>query len=502
MNHTLKIVAMKKIFKINIILVTGFLIASISCTRDFEEINQDPNEPLEVPNTNILARALRYTGDNFYSYWQKTEMCSYAGQITNIMYPVESSYHSREGTVIALWYNSYVTLNNLKQIIIRASADGDKNMQAAAITFSCMLWQMTTDHWKAVPFSQALRGLEGITNPAYDTQDQIYYGIADTLKMAADLFAEGNGDDLGEGDLLFYGDAFKWQKFCNSLRLRVAIRMSGADPARAREIIEEVMGDPVRYPVMSGNDDNAFLWWPGTAPYREPYAEDAMENDFNGMCDVLVNTLIQYNDPRLPVYAQPAYFDEDNNPVYRGIDPGAVLNSFQLDTISRIGARFCDDPAGFTPFLRYAEVLFDIAEASFLGWNTGWNAQEAYEAGIIASMEENGITDQATLDAYLSQAGIAWNNDVRQIHLQNWICIFKEGQEAWAEVRRTDVPVIDMSKGATNPPYGTHNRQPFRYPYPTDEYNLNGANVQAVSGGIVDEFWGQQMWWDKRTGVY
>ncbi len=493
---------MKKIFKINVILVISLVFAFISCTKDFEEINQNPNEPLLVPSTNILARAIRFTGDNLYEYWQMTEMCSYAGQITGIMYPVESSYQFREEVVTGFWLKYYEALNNLKQIIDQASADGDKNMQAAAITFSCMLWQMATDHWKAIPYSQALKGLDGITNPVYDAQDQIYYSLADTLKMAADLFAEGNSDDLGEGDILFYGDVAKWQKFCNSLRLRVAIRMSGADPGRAKDIVEEVMEDQAKYPVMSANDDNAFLWWPGTAPYREPYAEDAINWDNHGMCDVLVNILIHYHDPRLPVYAHPAYFDEENNPVYRGIDPGALPNSFRMDTISRIGARFRDDLAGFTPFLRYAEVLFDIAEASFHGWNTGWTAQDAYEAGITASMEENGITDQDVLNTYLAQAGIAWNNDVEQIQLQNWISIFKEGQEAWAEVRRTDVPVIDMSKGATNPPYGTHNRQPFRYPYPNDEYNLNGANIQEVSGGIIDEFWGQQMWWDKRTGVY
>jgi hypothetical protein len=116
-------------------------------------------------------------------------------------------------------------------------------------------------------------------------------------------------------------------------------------------------------------------------------------------------------------------------------------------------------------------------------------------------MEENGL-DQAAYDAYIAQAGIAWNNDVKQIHLQNWIAIFKQGQEAWAEVRRTDVPVVDMSKGSLTPPYGSHNRQPFRYPYPTDEVNLNGLNVEPIiTTEVVDNFWGGKMWWDLRTGV-
>jgi len=502
---------MKKIVKINIILVIGLIISLISCTKDFESMNKDPNRPLDVPSTNILAHSIRYIGDNFFNDWQgMNEMCSYAGQISKIQYVDEARYNFREGVVNNAWSDYYTILNDLAIIQKKSDVENTMNMKAAAMTFSCMLWQMCTDQWKAVPYSQALQGIDadglvGITNPAYDAQADIYYALADKLKEAADLFAGGYNDELSDGDLLFNGDVAKWQKFCNSLRLRLAIRMSGATTTagavdKAKAIFEEVMGDPGKYPVMASNDDNAFLWWPGTSPYKEPYEEISETRDDHGMCVVMINYLTMYNDPRLPVYAHPAYIDSITGlPVYRGVDPGAIDGTFRMDTISRIGYRFRDNPAGFTPFMRYSEVLFDIAEASFNNWTTGWTAQDAYEAGIKASMEENDISDQDAIDTYMGQEGVAWTgDDVKQIYLQKWICIFKEGQEAWAETRRTDWPYVEVAPGSA---YPGHNRQPFRYPYPTDEQNLNGPNVDAVSGGIVDLFWGQQMFWDTRTGV-
>ncbi len=486
---------MKKIFKLNIILVLALFLASLSCTKDFEEMNINPNQPVDVPSTNILCYDIRFISDNFFNAWQgMNEMCSYAGHISKIQYVDEARYQYREGTVNNAWTQYYNVLKDLKVIMNKSEEEQTMNMKAVAMTFSAMLWQMVTDQWKSVPYSEALKGDEEIVSPSYDQQDAIYYDLLTQLKAAGDLFAEGHGDDIGSGDLIFGGDVSKWQKFCNSLRMRVAIRMSMVDATTAKQHIEEILGNPGQYPIMSSNDDNAFMYWPGNAPYKEPYYEDSETRDDHGVCSVIVDIMKDNNDPRLPVYAHANAQGE-----YIGVPPGAADDEFVVADVSRIGSRFRDDPSGFSPFMRYAEVLFYIAEAAKNGWNTPMSAQEAYEAGITASLEENGI-EQAAIDTYLAEEGVAWNNDMKQIHLQKWLAIYKQGQEAWAEVRRTDVPVIDVSSGSVF--VGIHNRQPFRYPYPTNEYNLNGENVDAVDDNVVDQFWGEQMWWDKRTGVY
>jgi hypothetical protein len=70
--------------------------------------------------------------------------------------------------------------------------------------------------------------------------------------------------------------------------------------------------------------------------------------------------------------------------------------------------------------------------------------------------------------------------------------------EAWAEARRTDVPLLPL---AYNSAYPDHNRAPFRVPYPKTESGLNSVNFNQFKDNVKDYFWGQKMWWDTRAGV-
>lgn len=417
---------------------------------------------------------------------------SYAGQVTKIQYIDEARYNFRPSVVNTAWEDVYNTTYDLTKVIMTAEGSGDKNMQAAALTFRSYIMQIATDTWKSIPYSDAWKAEEGVLNPTYDSQEAIYNALLADLKKAGDLFAEGNDDPLGEGDLIYGGDAAKWQKFCNSLRLRVAMRISNVAPDLAKQHITEIMNDAAKYPVMASNDDNAYLWWPGAAPYKEPWQENSETRDDHGMCNTLIDTLLAFGDPRIASLAK-----KNDDGEYVGLAAGANDGSFDMAKISRIGAMYRDDPAGFTPFMRYAEILFIQAEAAERGMIAG-DAASLYEEGIKASMAENHITDEDAINTYLASDKVAYANDLTQIYLQKWISLFKDGHEAWALCRRTDVPLM---KEAESSPYGTHNRPPFRYPYPTNEYNRNNANVTKAAEGVVDHFWGQQMWWDTRKNV-
>ena len=312
------------------------------------------------------------------------------------------------------------------------------------------------------------------------------------LKQAIAFFIQAATYAIGSNDVLYGGNVMKWKRLANSLRMRLATRMSNVARSVAKTHIEEILGDLNTYPIMSENADNAYLVWQTSSPYQEPWFADKLARDDHGMCITFIDILKDFNDPRLAVFAKPATFDGE----YRGVISGAMPGSYTLSHISRIGSIFRDEADGFTPIMRAAEVHFMIAEAAFRGWNTGGlSAQQAYENGITTSFEEY---DLGAPGEYLSGAGVAWNNDVNQIHLQKWICLFKNGNEAWAENRRTDVPQLGH---APYSPYTGHNRPPFRYPYPVDELNLNSANIEPHLSGIIDQFWGQKMWWDTRTGV-
>ncbi|PUZ29311.1 SusD/RagB family nutrient-binding outer membrane lipoprotein [Chitinophaga parva] len=472
------------------LFATGLMAVSImSCTKKFESINTNPNSPTDAPATNVLANAIQNVGANIYDVWANmNEPETYAGHLAKIQYIDEARYSFRTGTVENDWTYDYRILHDLQGVIDNGSAT--PNMKAAALTLQSLVLQIVTDTWRDVPWTQAIKGSGGFIAPAYDTQEALYDTLTAHLQMAADLFKSGGTDDLGDGDLLYNGKVEKWQKFCNSLRLRVAIRMANAAPEKAKPIIESIFANPTDYPVFAGNDDNAFIVWPGSDPYFEPWYDDYQGRDDHAVSDVLINQLKSTSDPRLEVYAQPAATDG----AYTGAPIGPAGSLPNIGRFSRIGARFRENPSGFTPLQRWSEVLFIEAEAAAKGWTVPMGAAAAYDAAVSASMTENGLTTgdaQAflTLNPYKTEA---------DIHMQKWVALFKDGHEAWAEERRTDIPLLPAAPGSA---YTGHTRPPFRYPYTTKENTLNGANLAPFLAKVKDNFWGQQMFWDKRTNV-
>ena len=500
---------MKRILKHTwMVLLIGLF--ATSCTKHWEEDNITPNNPVDVPMTNLLANSIIYTGDQFYDDWQgMNNFLSYAGHITKIFYIDEARYQYRSNVVDNAWRDYYRLQMDLSKIRDKAVELENPYMEAVANTFSVFLWQMAVDQWGDIPYSEAIKG-ESDDNwtPVYDKAEDIYNDLFTRLEDANSKFNISGLPpaqvEIGDGDFIYGGDKDKWQKFANSIRLRLAIRISKVNPGKAKQEIETVLGNPNKYPIFTSRDDEAVLQWEGTAPYKEPWAENHESRDDHGMAKTLIDSLISLNDPRLPVYAVPV--DTAQHPastIFIGAPEGAPDNAFSADTISRIGTMYRDDPAGFTWFMRYAEVEFIIAEAALNGWSTPEDAETAYTNGIYASFEETGVTDQ--FDAYMADPRVAFtgpqDEKYAKVYKQKWLALFKQGQEIWAEQRRTDFPPMPPASGSVYDP-NAHNRGPFHYPYPVSEQNLNSANIAPVLEGVVDDFWGKQLFWDTRKGVH
>ena len=480
-------------FGIASVLVTG-------CTKKFDSINVNPNAATVVPATNVLGRGIINSasvlfGERLDIYYTG----SYAGQTAAIGL---GDYEYRVDINNSMWTSIYTAMTDLVDAADIAKKEGNTNLYAAALTLKAYDAQKATDMWGSIPYTEAFHLQDsGLLYPKYDAQPVIYSTILAELKEAADILKSGTGA-IGVGDLIFKGDVVKWQKFCNSVRLRVAIRMSLVDPATAKSVISEILGNPASYPVMTDNSDNAYLWFPGVSPdieywYQRLGTTTGLYTDQYRMNDVLVSTLKANNDPRLPVYAR-----LNNNGKYGGYKFGLTQSSDTLNNgnnTSGIGARFANNPAGFSPFMNSSEISFIEAEAYERGLATG-DAQAAYVNGITLSCTENGI-DPAAISTFLSQPEVAWNggttSDLYKIYLQKWISLFKQEEEAWSEARRTDVPL--MTNIAVSYQAG-HNRPPFRLAYPDEEKSLNSNFPTDVLE--TDIFWGTQMWWDIRTGVH
>jgi hypothetical protein len=489
---------MKTKIKITILGIAAVLLIAGSCTKNFDEINTNPNAPTVVPATNVFLRALySLTGTLFGERLDVYYAGSYAGHTAAIGL---GDYEYRVDINNSMWRGMYFALTYFVDAARLAQEEGNTNLYAAALTMKAYTAQQTTDMWGKIPYSEAFRMRDGIIYPKYDTQQEVYNAILAELKEAADLFNNGTGS-LGDGDWLFKGNIEKWKKFCNSVRLRAAIRISNVDEAKAKSIISEITGNPSTYPILTEIKDNAYFVWPGVSPDQEWWfkrmgALDGNKKDQYRTNAELVNVLKNHNDPRLPVYVDKNKYGVFNGyQFYYGQTRDTLNNG---NNVSHIGDRFGNNPKGFSPFMNAAEVHFILAEAIQRNMIQG-NAQQEYEAGITRSLEENGIGPDA-IAAFLLEPGVAWGSgtttDLYKIGLQKWVSLFKQSVEAWSESRRTDIPLMD--KIAEN--YALrHNRPPFRMAYADEEKSLNtNFPLDVVEDDI---FYGTKMWWDTRTGI-
>lgn len=515
-----------------LLLLGSFL---FSCTDKFLEINTNPNNPEDVPSINILTWVQREYCNQMGGVWLNyNESSSMSGHVTKIAYIDETRYQIRPGTVSSMFDYPYSRFGaNLNKIIEKESeAGGNRNMIAVAMIFKAMVFQVLTDHLGDVPYSEAFKSGEGILFPKYDAQKDIY---ADLIKQVQDAVAMIDvSSRIGSGDMLFGGDMAKWKKFGNSLLLRMAIRLSYVETSVAQSIISGLLSNPAN--VMENNSDNCIFNWPG-APYSEPLAAAEVSRKDYGMADVIVTVLKELEDPRLPVYAAPAPSPDAENGIYKGMPIGisramSGMAEYGPNTISPVGARYRNTQSpysGITVLMRYSEVEFIKAEAYERGLASG-DAMAAYERGIKASIEENGANGA---NEYLLQDMVDYNNaelpmlwwaseegtrsvpelnscanptvadnvKLQKIAYQKWIALFTQGPEAWAEMRRTDIPVIGPAIGRTTVEKD-HNRAPFRFPYAINtEKDYNPEHFKAALAKTEDYYWGEKMYWDVRVGV-
>ena len=485
---------MKIIKYIKVLSLAALMLVIGSCTKDFDEMNVNPNAATVVPATNVFLRAMTsITNTLFGERLDVYYAGSWAGHTAAIG---TGDYEYRVDINNSQWRSMFIGMTYAVDAMKLAETEGNTNLYAAALTLKAYAAHQTSDLWGDMPYSEAFRLEEDIIYPKYDKQKDVYAQILSELKTASEMFTE-DGGDIGVGDWIFSGDINQWIKFSNSIQLRVAIRMSIVDEAGASAVIAELAGKP----MLAENSDNAYFNYPGITPDQEIWYErmgaaDGNKTDQYRTNYVLVSILKDNSDPRLPVYVDLNKNGEYNG--YRFYDGQTRDTLNNGNNVSHIGDRFGNDPKGFSPFMNCAEVYFNMAELYERGITSG-NAKDAYEMGIMKSMEENGI-EEAAISAFLSQPGVAWGagsiSNLEKIRTQKWISLFKQSVEAWSEARRTDVPLMT---GVSENYALSHNRPPFRMAYADEERSLNvNFPTDVVESDI---FYGTQMWWDTRTGV-
>lgn len=482
----------------------GAVLGIAACNSDhLTEINQNPNVPTTAPAPYLLTSAqTAAVGRAFGANFNMTLTALWSQQFAKIQYIDEDRYELRPNTLDAHWTGFYAgPLKDLKEVIRQGTEQNKPNYVGIGNIMSAWTFQIMTDVWGDIPYSEALSGAtqDGANvTPKYDPQQAIYTDLLARLTSAGAQLTPGGGD-FGSADVIYGGNPAAWQKFANSLRLRIAMRMVNTDPAAARQAFEAALAAPGG--VFTSNNDNATLRYGTTNADANPLYINQITRDDHAVSATMIDTLKSLDDPRLHIYADVAPKYEAavaagapvTDSMYNGMPNGAP-SSYTVDmpSRSRIGSYFLA-PNAPAVLMSYAEVLFLRAEAAARGWNVGGTAEELYEAAITASMEQYGISEDE-IDAYLAQPEVAFNaaDALRLIGVQKWIALYANGPEAYAEWRRTGYPVLVPAAGGVN-----EGKIPVRVPYPPIEQSLNKANLEeavARQGGLELN---DPVWWDR-----
>ena len=457
-------------YRILSILAAAASMAAGAACSGITDINQNPNGPIDVPPPAILSNAILgvVNGVNGVGSLNIVGGGLWVQYYAEIQYRDEDKYIMRSGTSGGWgFYNG--AAEDFQRIINRGAATGTPNWEAVGRIMKSYVFSVMTDAMGDLPYSEALKG-DSVLAPKYDSQRDIYTALFADLATANQQI-DPNGIGFSSGDILYGGDMASWRKFANALRLRLAIHLSNADAATAAAEAQAA----VAAGVFQSNADNATLLYLATSPNRNPIYDNARGRDDYGMSKTFVDSLLHWNDPRLPVFAQ---LNQDSivaNRVYRGL-PNGLNNSEgeSIDLISRVGAYWRERPNAPLDLLTYSEVLFLEAEAAQRGWIAG-DPATLYANAIRASMQQYGIGD-AAITAYLADSRVTYTpaTGLTQIAYQKWVSLFMQGMEGWTEVRRTGVPALVPGCRAV------FRHIPERLPYSDNELVLNEANVEAA----------------------
>lgn len=462
-------------------LVASLALLSAACDDGLTELNRNPNEPTDVGAEYLFTNAVEASVSRVTGSSLNLDLVGlWAQHYAETRYTTEDRYELSDGSVQTHWSNFWAgPMQDFNEVITKGKAASRPNVEAMGLVMRTWNQQVITDLWGDVGYSEALAGrTPGSSNVvAYDTQEQVYEGMLNDLERATTLL-DPAGVRMGNADLIYRGDPAKWAKFANSLRLRMAMRMSQGDPATARAEFAAAMAAG----VFTSNADNAVLWYVDNGVDVHPLHAYYRAAPTHAISATLVDTLQRNADPRLAIYATPNAAGR-----YRGMRNGSLADP-PLDSISRIGTYFTR--AGAPSYLMtYAEVLFLQAEAAERGWIAG-DAAALYRQAITAHMLQLSVP-QAAITTYLAQPAVAYAG-LRSIGVQKWIALFGNGPEAYAEWRRTGFPNLTAGPDALN-----DNRIPVRLPYPASEQSLNKAAVDAAMARQGGATLNSPVWWDQ-----
>ncbi|MCP9753361.1 SusD/RagB family nutrient-binding outer membrane lipoprotein [Ferruginibacter sp. HRS2-29] len=477
---------MKNYIKIfSALLITGT--ALVSCTKDFESINKDPNR-IDQISPGTLLNPIIYETSNFNML--RSDDITFNLMQVALPYPSASGglhrYDVSENIGGSTWNTYYRWLTNVKEMYQASVKAGDPNYQAIALTLNAWIYGNLTDCFGDVPMTEASRGDEGLLKPKFNTQKEVYTKVLADLDSANKLFNTSKTMIYGT-DILYGNNVTKWKKFCNSLHMRLLLRVSKKTEMNAMAQLRTIIDNPTIYPVFSANSEAAVLTLTGITPLAGTWGRPVDFTSYRAVGKFFLDSLNAFNDPRRARFATQARNAAGSaNIGYQGIPSGYTGSENQFNYIpSNVNVAMVTAPH-INPILPYSEVELIRAEVE-LFYNNTTAAQTAYEKGVKASVEQWGAVMPAD---YFTNPNTAFNNTLSRIHIQKYYALMFVDFQSWFEYRRTGYPVMPVAAGMMN-----NQKIPSRFYYPISIRNSNTENYHAALESNGPDNINTKVWW-------
>lgn len=505
----------------SILFCTAFVLIA-GCDSDFEAINTNPYGISKLDPPLLFANAVRQTHPG---HWEgEATIVQQFVNAYNLGATAGPNFNEdTDNFNVPKWNGNYP--NTIKLMVnalsLAKKEPGRANLISMMRIWKALVFMTMVDTYADVPYSEAGKGDYDIFFPQYDNDQAIYDSLYDELKSAtdalsptgeyvsADLFYRSSGNAAGQ--------TAQWKKLGNSLLLRLGMRYSKINPAKAEDMVAEA----VSRGVMQSNADDIYLMH--NSSYLNPLNNGprTVNTYYYYVAEPFVDQLKSTNDPRakfmIGKYANPAQATTTTPDVdlasQFGFPVGYDSETIKDETFNRgtLGGGLNYSQLNFNVlghaeaplfFVTNSQTKLLLAEATERGWiSSEGTVQQLYEAGVRASMDQwskypNGavipLTDQ---DAYLAQPGVAFDagNALAQIGLQYWISNINNGPEAWANFRRTGYPALQPNMYNNNLNGGFIRR----LAYPNTEAGQNEANYTAAATAIGGDNLTTRVFWDQ-----
>lgn len=522
------------------------LIASFWACEDLTEVNINPNSPEQVSSNYILTYVLSNTAKTYHNLGYENS------KIAGAMQYVQRG--TNEGAVVVNFYgwgheswNSYFDILRNNQVIYENAVEENNDLfKGIALIIRSFHFGLMSDLYGDIPYSTSLQANSDVFFPKYDRQIDVYNGILVDLKEADAILQNLDpSKDLvnATSDIMYGGDAQKWRRFANALRMRYSMRLINkkSDMGSLGIDLEQEFNEASQFTFMD-NADDAKVDFLGTdennatpgGPLNSPNPNLLLKP-----AQTLVDKLIGLNDPRLYRWVLPVQYKWDDQVTvekdsvvtnilgesatvrFKPAPDGVEVNTnlyvglpVGLPIVEAMSYNKGNDEEGYHPerspyisylheryrknqdtyvsmnLVTYSEIKFLMAEAALIG-GFGVNDPEAhYREAISASMEKYGILSNPgnfNFETYYAQEAVSYatsTNKAQRIIEQKWIANWQNPQ-AWFDWRRTGYPVLEAGPVTQ---FGA--AIPVRYMYPTPNLDPNYLvnYEQAVSSLEDTEF--------------